>query len=427
MSAGSATSLSPERVERLRGYLDGLTGLSGRAAGGQDLFRCHQQDLESVTPLELIELFNGQLQSGQTPEQIFQYLDKVINAVGHALRGQPLPQPALGTFLHLLAAENEALEQRLGVIRSQLLSWTDSLSTHQSELAGAVADLAGIFQHYAKIQNILFPMLEKRQARFHGLAILWALQDHARQTIKDMAAHLQNPGVTDDVIRKGLGQLFFALQGLVNKEQWILFPIAAELFSARELSGMLAQAREYEPAFLSQVQYQAYFSGQEMDALMPDSGLRETDLPGFPSVSSFTGVGQAFLKTPTGHLTAREAEAIFNALPVDLSFVDADNKVSYFTRPKDRIFPRSPAVIGRDVDRCHPPASVHVVEKIITEFREGNRDTARFWIDLKGKKVLIEYFAVRDEAGNYLGVLEVSQDITEIQQLSGQQRLLDWE
>ncbi len=427
MSARSAISLSPERVERLRGYLAGLSDPAGLAVSGQDLFRRHQQDLESVTPVELMELFNGQLQSGQTPEQIFQYLDKVINAVGHSLHGHPLPQPETGTFLHLLAAENEALEQRLGVIRSLLLQWTGTLATHLGELATAVADLAGVFHHYEKIQNILLPMLEKRQARFHGLALLWALQDHARQTVKDMTAQLQNPGVTDDLVRKGLGQLFFALQGLVNKEQWILFPITAELFSAEELTGMLAQAREYEPSFLAQDQYQVYFSGQDWKGLISDSHLPETDLPGFPTASSPSGKSQTFLKTPTGDLTAQQAEAIFNALPVDLSFVDADNKVAFFTRPIDRIFPRSPAVIGRDVDRCHPPSSVHVVEKIITEFREGRRDTARFWIDLKGRKVLIEYFAVRDEAGEYLGVLEVSKDITEIQQLSGQQRLLDWE
>jgi DUF438 domain-containing protein len=427
MSAPFATSLNPERVERLRGYLAGLSDPAGLAVGGQDLFRRHQQDLESVTPVELMELFNGQLQSGQTPEQIFLYLDKVIHAVGHALRGHPLPQPEPGTFLHLLAAENQALEQRLGVIRSQLLQWTGTLVTHQSELAAAIAELASVFHHYEKIQNIVLPMLEKRQARFHGLAILWALQDHARQIVKDMTNQMQNPGVTDDQIRKGLGQLFFALQGLVNKEQWILFPITAELFSADELTSMLAQAREYEPSFLAQDQYQAYFSGQDGKPLISDSRLPETDLPGFPAASSFSGKNQPFLKTPTGHLTAQQAEAIFNALPVDLSFVDADNRVAFFTRPKDRIFPRSPAVIGRDVDRCHPPSSVHVVEKIITEFREGRRDTARFWIDLKGRKVLIEYFAVRDEAGEYLGVLEVSQDIAEIQQLSGQQRLLDWE
>ncbi|NCA99551.1 MAG: DUF438 domain-containing protein [Clostridia bacterium] len=426
MSARSATALNPDRVERLRGYLAGLAASPGLAAEGQALFRAHQQDLEAVTPLELMELFNGQLQSGQTPEQIFQYLDKVINAVGHALHDQPLPPPEPGTLLHLLTAENQALEARLGAIRSQLLNWTGTLATHQAELAAAVSDLTDLSRHYEKIQNIVFPMLEKRQARFHGLALLWALQDHARQTIKEMTAQLHQPDVTDALIRQGLGRLFFALQGLVNKEQWILFPIAAELFSAQEQAELLAQAREYEPAFLSPAQYQAYFSGQNGKTLTSDSRLPEADLPEFPLATSFSGREPHLLQTPTGHLTASQAEAIFNALPVDLSFVDANNKVAFFTRPKDRIFPRSPAVIGRDVDRCHPPASVHVVEKIIAEFKAGRRDTARFWIDLKGRKVLIEYFAVRDEMGDYLGVLEVSQDITEIQQLDGQQRLLDW-
>jgi len=191
---------------------------------------------------------------------------------------------------------------------------------------------------------------------------------------------------------------------------------------------MLAQARDYEPAFLPRDLYQAYFTDFTSGDCLAEQGQTTPELPGFPSASSFAAATSAtFLETPTGTLTARQAAALFNALPVDLSFVAADNKVAYFTRPKDRIFPRSPAVIGRDVDRCHPPASVHVVEKIITEFREGRRESARFWIDHKGRKILIEYFAVRDEAGDYLGVLEVSQDITEIQQLSGQQRLLDWE
>ena len=427
MIAGPATAYDPERVERLRDYLSGLSSLSGPATQGQDLFRRHQSDLESVTPLELMELFHGQLLSGQTPEQIFLYLDKVINAVGHALRGQIFPQPAPGTFLHLLTAENFALEQRLGVIRNQLLAWKEALADHRNELLAAVQELSQIASHYEKIQNILFPLLEKKQERFHGLAILWALHDHARLTIKQTLASLQNPQAPAPAIRVDLGRMFFALQGLVNKEQWILFPLATALFSEPEWTDMLDQARDYEPALLPRDQYQAYFTIFESRESLAGQGQTTPELPGFPSASSFGAASETFLKTPTGNLTARQAAAIFNALPVDLSFVDADNKVAYFTRPKDRIFPRSPAVIGRDVDRCHPPASVHVVEKIITEFREGRRDTARFWIDLKGRKVLIEYFAVRDEAGEYLGVLEVSQDITEIQQLAGQQRLLDWE
>jgi DUF438 domain-containing protein len=110
-----------------------------------------------------------------------------------------------------------------------------------------------------------------------------------------------------------------------------------------------------------------------------------------------------------------------------MTFVDENNKVKFFTRPKDRIFPRSPAIIGRDVDKCHPPQSVHVVHEIIDSFRNGKKDHATFWINIKEKMILIQYFALRDSMGVYKGVLEVSQDITEIRALEGEKRLLHWE
>ena len=112
---------------------------------------------------------------------------------------------------------------------------------------------------------------------------------------------------------------------------------------------------------------------------------------------------------------------------MDLTFVDEHDRVRYFSRPQERFFPRSPAIIGRHVHNCHPPESVHIVEKIISEFRAGSKDEAKFWFKMRGKFLLIRYFAMRDNQGNYRGVLEVGQDISEIQKLSGEQRLLDWE
>lgn len=118
--------------------------------------------------------------------------------------------------------------------------------------------------------------------------------------------------------------------------------------------------------------------------------------------------------------------AVFNFLPIDITIVDENEKVAFFNRPKDRIFPRSPAVIGRDVNNCHPPKSVHIVKKIIEAFRAGEKNEAKFWINAKGKAIFIQYFALRDSKGNYKGVLEVSQDITELKSLEGEKRLLDW-
>ena len=107
--------------------------------------------------------------------------------------------------------------------------------------------------------------------------------------------------------------------------------------------------------------------------------------------------------------------------------MDENNKVRYFSSPKTRVFPRAKSIIGRDVRNCHPPSSVHIVEEIIEEFRKGNREKASFWINMGEMFVLIQYFAVRDKTGNYCGVVEVSQEINEIRNLEGEQRLLDWD
>jgi DUF438 domain-containing protein len=114
-------------------------------------------------------------------------------------------------------------------------------------------------------------------------------------------------------------------------------------------------------------------------------------------------------------------------LPVDLTFVDENDRVAYYSEGPERIFPRSPAIIGREVRNCHPPKSVHLVNQILDAFKSGSRDTAEFWIELGGKFIYIRYFAVRDKTGYYRGCLEVSQELTKIRKLEGQQRLLDWE
>ncbi len=128
---------------------------------------------------------------------------------------------------------------------------------------------------------------------------------------------------------------------------------------------------------------------------------------------------------PTGMFTLKELMAVLNTLPVDITFVDKDDRVRYFSEGKERIFTRTKSVLGRRVQDCHPPQSVDVVEKIVNSFREGKRDSVDFWINLKGREIYIRYFAVRDKQSSYLGALEVTQDITEIRKLEGEKRLLD--
>ena len=118
-------------------------------------------------------------------------------------------------------------------------------------------------------------------------------------------------------------------------------------------------------------------------------------------------------------------EAILDVLPVEVSFVDATDTVRYYSKGDKRLFKRTPAVIGRKVQSCHPPKSLHKVEQVMSDLKSGRRDVAEFWIDLNGRKIYIRYFAVRDKAGKYLGVLEVTQDVTDIQKVIGEKRLLD--
>jgi PAS domain S-box-containing protein len=124
-------------------------------------------------------------------------------------------------------------------------------------------------------------------------------------------------------------------------------------------------------------------------------------------------------------LSTETLEAIFDALPVDITFVDETDTVRYYSRHDDRIFRRTPAIIGKKVQQCHPQQSIDKVNRVVNDLKSGKRNVAEFWIDLKGRKVYIRYFPVKDKNGKYLGVVEVSQDITELQKIKGEKRLLD--
>lgn len=133
---------------------------------------------------------------------------------------------------------------------------------------------------------------------------------------------------------------------------------------------------------------------------------------------------EGMITVPSGEWSAEELTAMLNTLPFDITFVNKDDVVKYFSEGKERAFKRTRTILGRNVSNCHPPASVHVVEKIVEDFKNGVKDHEDFWIKMPGKYILIRYFAVRSEAGEYLGVLEVTQDIKAIQEITGEKRLL---
>ncbi|MCD4735432.1 MAG: PAS domain-containing protein, partial [Bacteroidales bacterium] len=191
---------------------------------------------------------------------------------------------------------------------------------------------------------------------------------------------------------------------VIFREEYILYPICLKRINQETWDEMLLQSNDIGYAFIQE----------------PDATIAHTENSAQDSLINGT-----FINLDTGSLTPAQINDLFNHLPVDITLVNENDEVIYFSNPPVRHFPRSKAIIGRKVQNCHPPESIDVVNKIIESFKSGKKDFERFWIQMKGKLILIQYFAIRDVMGVYKGVAEVSQDITEIRDLKGEKRLLE--
>mgnify|MGYP001302385517 CR=1 FL=1 len=394
--------VNAQRVDRLTEYVKGVL----ERKDGTMLYNQYKEDLQKVTPQEAFEIFYNQLQRGVEAKEILEILDKVIHVFNKSLIQYEWKKPEKNSFLDTLMKENEALENKLSAIK-EIIKKKD-FKNNKDELLKRVEELQQFDAHYLKKENILFPYMEKKMKKFEGLSIMWALHDEARASLKKLIYILKSKEPSETDFNVEVGNLFFILYGLTYKEKYILFPSAMEVIDDKEWYDMKKQSYEYGFPFIETPPMDKDEMQEEESKVLKQGH-------------------EMVMKTETGELSFQQALMIFNALPVDLTYVDENNKVKFFTKPKDRIFPRSPAAIGRDVKNCHPPQSVHVVEKIIDEFRKGHKDSAVFWIQMNERTILIQYFALRDSEGQYKGVLEVSQDITEIKKIEGEKRLLEWQ
>lgn len=387
--------MSNDKINRLVEYVKGLHD----NLNGTELYNKYKNEIDTITPQEAFLVFELLLKQQITPNEVLRYLGKVINVFNKNLLNYRYNKPHNDRFLADLLKENEALMIKLNEIKVIL---KEPSQENKKELLKEHIQALKLFnKHYLKKENILFPYLEKKATKFQGLTIMWALHDEIRNQLKNVLALLNNES-KECVFNEAIGKLLFGMIGLKTKEELILFPCACETLSEDDWISMEQQSFDYGFAFIEK-----------------ESSLQtENDL--ILSYQNDT------FKTETGELSFKDIFLIFNNLPLDITFVDEFNKVRYFSKPKERLFPRSPAVIGRDVKNCHPPGSVHIVEAIIEQFRLHKEDYAKFWINLKGRLILIQYFALRDSMLKYKGVLEVSQDITEIKTLEGERRLLKW-
>ena len=288
--------------------------------------------------------------------------------------------------------------------------------------------------HLSRKQNQLYPVLEKKGFT-RPTTTMWTLDDFIRDEIAE-CYNLLLEDKEEEFIGKQ-AELVADVRDLMDKEENILYPTSLEMINEEEFRYMAEGDQEIGFAYIS---VQADKSGNSASASSsasastagaPLSGLSSApgfaeELAGLLGKYGFNNKEEK-LNVSTGQLTLEQINLIYQHMPVDLSYVDENELVCFYTDTKHRVFPRSKNVIGRDVKNCHPKASVHIVEEIIKKFRSGEQDKAEFWINKPDLFIYIIYYAVRDENGKFRGVLEMMQDCTHIRSLQGSQTLLTWE
>ncbi|QKF73322.1 PAS sensor-containing signal transduction protein [Aliarcobacter faecis] len=269
-------------------------------------------------------------------------------------------------------------------------------------------------KHFARKENQLFPYLEKYGWTGPSQG-MWSFHDDIRALIKDTRVVVENRDF-ENILEKTIN-VYNSLTHLISVEENRLFPNALQLLKPEDWEEMYEGDSEIGWMFITPpVRYPA-LKEEEQEYIHPSMDKKKRKLPF--SLEDRTHYDE-------GYLTPEQVNFIFKFLPVDITYVDENDRVIFYNRGDERVFPRSAGIIGREVKFCHPPKSVDQVLKILEEFKAGRQDVADFWINFKGKFVHIRYFAIRDEKRNYKGVIEMSQDVTEIRALEGEKRLLDW-
>lgn len=315
------------------------------------------------------------------------------------------PSHVAGHPAHTLVEENRAIEELTREL-SALLGKLPGAAAVQA-LRDGFAKLAQIERHYIKKENLFFPYMEQ-----YGITappkVMWGVDDEIRAQLKAVRARL-DAGEFGGLITEGEA-LLGKIDEMIFKEENIMLPMLLENLTQDEWKTVADESAELGYCLIDNV-----------PAWQPPAAPEEEAAKAAPQAAP--GV----IMLPTGALTVQELTRMLDMLPIDITFVGADDTVKYFSQGAERVFPRTKAIIGRKVSNCHPPASVHIVEKLVDDFKAGRKDGEDFWIRMGDRYILIRYFAVRSEAGEFLGVLEVTQNIAPIQAVTGEKRLVSEE
>jgi uncharacterized protein len=311
--------------------------------------------------------------------------------------------------------ENAALKKVVSDLH-QLFDQARQLNENES-LAGFIHNVQAGFnqlmdvdKHYRRKENLLFPYLEKYEITGPP-KVMWGKHDEVRTMLKAANEALREMEISKDELLAAIEMLLrpasTGITDMIMKEEEILLPMSLDTLRMADW-------------------YEIYKQTPEIGFCLYDPKTEWKPVWAEGEVESRQVVDSGKVVLPSGSLSVQELTAILNTLPIDMTFVDKNDKVAYFSQSEERIFDRNRAILQRDVRMCHPPHSVHTVEQILNDFKSGKQSRAPFWIQMGEKFIHIEYFALRDDNGEYLGTLEVSQELSGKRKLEGEQRLLSY-
>ena len=372
------------------------------------------QSLSQIPYGEVVEVEQELISEGLPEDEVLKLCD-VHSAVLHGnidlTMSKKIPE---GHPLDVMKNENRELLKLAGQIDQTI---RDISYNHDIDLQSNMLKLRGMFNNlydvdklYQRKEYLLFPYLEN-QGITGPPKVMWGKHDEIRELIKGSIELLQTENMTREEFSASAELILIpAIKGVIDmtiKEENILFPMTLDKLTEGDWYEISKQSLE--------IGYCLYDPPKDWK---PEWAIEET-------VDQKQKTGEQ-IQLPSGSFTVEELLAMLNTLPVDMTFVDRNDKVKYFSQSKDRIFQRNRAILNRDVRHCHPPSSTHIVDKIIEDFKSGKESRAPFWINMGGKMIYIEYFALRNENEEYIGTLEVSHDVSGYRTLKGEQRILSY-
>ena len=367
--------------------------------------------IEKTSPEEIAQMENALINEGFPPSEIQRLCDVHVQVFEKSLAKVGKAKKIAGHPINTYILENREAKRILKQIGSltRRLKRTGTSAKDSDKLNQAMARLMDIETHYVRKENQLFPALEAKN--FTGpTQVMWGKHDEIRKLLKSVAELIQEQSWP--TVQCEFGRLASSIKKMIFLEEKILFPTAAKKLQDAEWADIKKGEAEIGYAWVK-------------PANLWDANIAARKAVTAESVPVDTEEQHPLISLAEGKMTVEQVSMMLKCLPIDITFVDENNRVCFYSDSKERIFPRSPAIIGRLVENCHPPKSVHVVQEIVNSFRAKQKDVAEFWIQLDEKFIHIRYFPVFDDAGVYRGVVEVSQDASGIRSLSGEKLLLD--